>query len=236
MQVNAASENTSQVILNEDAWKSKLATKNIPAKDGLNSGNSKLKKRIWGEIWGNVEKKVGVNESTEELLEGQHGLMLKTTNPSRCEKPDALPGHPHLRGLFPGWVLASTFLVVIDLLINMGTGLCCCFACKSKQACSKFKLCKLGLALGIQTLFCFLLAASKKIPGRKAGGCLCWWTRQARRPLAPLQHPGLCPEPIPPGDEEQFWTRFQPSQRCSVCLRSDLQFPTWRVVSPRFAW
>lgn len=170
------------VEVNEDAWKSKLATKNIPAKDGLNSGNSKLKKRMWGETEGNVEKQVGVNESMEELLESQQRFTLKNHKTKQvwkarcCHLPPYLPGllqpSPSREGA-PGMGAASTFLFVIDLLINKRVGISCCFVCKSKQACSEFKHCKLSLALGIQTLFCFLLAISslaEKLVGDCAGG------------------------------------------------------------------
>lgn len=103
-------------------------------------------------------------------------IHIKNTKSSGCEKTHA---NPHLPGLallslaqacVPAAAPASSFTFIIVLLINKGVGFCCCFVYQSKQACSKFKHCKLSLALGTQTWFSFLLAASNNTPTEKPVG------------------------------------------------------------------
>lgn len=143
--------------VNEAAWRSKPATKkNIPAKDGLNSGNSRLKKKKkeygdkppQGETEGNVEKQAGVSESMGELLKSpplftdshkktqtQAGVKSQMLCPPRHALPRLSPSQGHAPRAAP----AGTFLFVIYSLTNKGTGLRCCFACESKRACSQFE-------------------------------------------------------------------------------------------------
>lgn len=54
MQVNAASENTSRVILNEDAWKSKLTTKKYSSKRWVKFREFQTEKKKPGEKFGEM--------------------------------------------------------------------------------------------------------------------------------------------------------------------------------------
>lgn len=251
MQVNAASENTSQVILNEDAWKSKLTTKKYSSKRWVKFRESQTEKKNLGRNLGKRGEESGCKWEHGGIVRRSAWIHGKKHKPKQVWKArrSPLPARPSpSQGPVPR-VGACRYLSLCYWFINKyGSGALRAsqsrLALNSSAASSvwpwKFKLCSAS----------YLLPARRSPAEKPAGACAGGGGRRGdRSPRYSI--PGSAPNPsdleMKRGFEPGF-SRPNDAPSASAAIFSFLRgvlsargllgnfSPTWREKKPSAPW